>query len=204
MSRIVADQVSKMWTPSAGLRTVDVSVGPGELLAVRGRSGSGKSTLLAVLAGLCRPDAGRVAIDGQRPHPDLAWSTLAIVPQVLGLALELTIAENVAQAIPSGQPASTRQLVADTLAALGLDLEADRPIDQVSMGQQQRAAIARAVIASPRALLGDEPTSFQDAGHTAVAIDAFRRCADAGAAVVIVTHDPAVAAAADRVIDLVA
>jgi putative ABC transport system ATP-binding protein len=204
MSTIVADQVSKMWTPSAGLRPVDLSVAPGELLAVRGRSGTGKSTLLALLSGLCRPDSGYVTIDGRAPHLALPWSTLALVPQVLGLALELSIAENVADAVSPGDRPQTRQRVAETLAALDLTAEAGRTLDQVSMGQLQRAAIARAVVAHPLALLGDEPTSFQDGGHTAIVVDAFRRCARAGSAVVIVTHDPVVAAAADRVIDLVA
>ena len=79
---------------------------------------------------------------------------------------------------------------------------ADRTISEVSMGQQQRAAVARAMVADPKVLLADEPTSFQDDIHTAVVVEALRHAADRGAAVLVATHDDTVAATADRVIEL--
>jgi putative ABC transport system ATP-binding protein len=79
---------------------------------------------------------------------------------------------------------------------------ADRAIDEVSMGQQQRAALARAIVVGPKLLLADEPTSFQDEFHTGVVIEALRAAAGDGAAVLVATHDNAVVAAADRVVAL--
>jgi ABC-type multidrug transport system ATPase subunit len=84
---------SHMWAPDAGLHPIDLTVEAGELVVIRGRSGSGKSTLLALLAGLCQPDAGVVRVLGEAPRLDMPWSQLAIVPQVLALAAELSIAE---------------------------------------------------------------------------------------------------------------
>lgn len=196
MNRIVARGISKMWTTTAGLRTIDLDVAPGELMVVRGRSGSGKSTLLAVLAGLCRPDAGLVEIDGVAPGPDEPWDRVAFVPQVLALAVELTVRENVADATRADVDIDA------LMAELDLTSEAARSIDAISMGQQQRTALARAIVARPAALLADEPTSFQGGGHADLAVGALRAAAGGGAAVVVATHDPAVVAAADRVLDL--
>jgi ABC-type lipoprotein export system ATPase subunit len=199
VSGIVARGVSKMWTSTAGLRPVDLDVAPGELVVVRGRSGSGKSTLLAVLAGLCPPDGGLIEIDGTAPGPDEPWDRVALVPQVLALAVELTVRENVADAIIG------RRAVVDVdmlLADLGLTTEAARAVDAISMGQQQRTALARAIAPAPTVLLADEPTSFQDGGHADAAVGALREAARRGAAVVVATHDPAVVSAADRVLDL--
>jgi putative ABC transport system ATP-binding protein len=198
MSRVVAKGVSKMWTPTAGLRPVDLDVAGGELVVVRGRSGSGKSTLLALLAGLTMPDSGSLDIDGRSPVADEPWSRVALVPQVLALAIELSVRENVTDALTVPDGAAVDAL----LAALGLTDEADRAITEISMGQQQRTALARAIAAEPALLLADEPTSFQDGGHAAAAIDTLRLAARRGAAVVIATHDVAVVAAADRVLDL--
>ena len=198
MNRVVARAVSKMWTPSAGLRPIDLDVASGELVVVRGRSGSGKSTLLALLAGLTSPDTGSIEIDGRAPCADEPWSRVAIVPQVLALAIELSVRENVTDALVGHDDAAVDGL----LAELGLAHEAQRSIAEISMGQQQRTAVARALAAHPRLVLADEPTSFQDGGHAAIATAALRRSAERGAAVVIATHDVAVVAAADRVLDL--
>jgi putative ABC transport system ATP-binding protein len=198
VSRVVAKGVSKMWTPTAGLRPVDLDVAGGELVVVRGRSGSGKSTLLALLAGLTTPDSGSLDIDGRSPVADEPWSRVALVPQVLALAIELSVRENVTDALTVPDGAAVDAL----LAALGLTDEAERAITEISMGQQQRTALARAIAAEPALLLADEPTSFQDGGHAAAAIDTLRLAARRGAAVVIATHDVAVVAAADRVLDL--
>lgn len=196
MTRIVARGLSKMWTATAGLRPVDLDVAPGDLVVVRGRSGSGKSTLLAVLAGLCPPDAGMLTIDGRAPGMDEPWVRIALVPQVLALAVELTVRENVADAAPDAVDVDA------VLADLDLATEARRSVDAISMGQQQRTALARAIAANPAVLLADEPTSFQDGGHAETAVAALRRAAERGAAVVVATHDPIVVAAAGSVLDL--
>lgn len=198
MSRVVARSLSRMWTPVAGLRPVDLDVESGELIVVRGRSGSGKSTLLALLAGLAVPDGGSVRIDGVAPQPDEPWSHIALVPQVLALAVELSVRENVTDALASPDTQEIERL----LDVLDLRSEANRAVTEVSMGQQQRTALARAIAPSPAVLLADEPTSFQDGAHATAAVAALRHAATAGSAVVIATHDPAVVAAADRIVDL--
>lgn len=200
MSVVEAHGVSKMWTPTAGLRRVDVDVERGEVVVVRGRSGSGKSTLLAVLGGLCLPDTGSVQVGGRPPGPNEPWDRIAMIPQVLALAVELSVWENVTDVLHGAPAAAVR---ADELLQL-LDLagEARRAVNEISMGQQQRTALARAIAPRPSLLLADEPTSFQDGVHAAAAISALRRTADEGSAVLVATHDAAVVAAADRVLEL--
>jgi ABC-type lipoprotein export system ATPase subunit len=192
---VVARGVTKMWSATAGLGAVDLDVSAGELVVVRGRSGSGKSTLLAVLAGWCRPDAGVLTVDGQPPGPDEPWERIALVPQALCLAVELSVRENVADA-------GDDRAVDALLDRLDLTAQARRTLSETSSGQQQRVALARALVAAPRLLLADEPTSFQDGGHVATVVSAVRAAAEAGSAVVVATHDPAVIVEADRVLDL--
>lgn len=198
MSLVEMRQASRLWDGKAGLHPIDLSVDPGEVVIVRGRSGSGKSTLLGLLAGVCRPDAGEVLVLGRRPESDMPWSDVALVPQVLALAAELSIRENITDCAPQVDT-STVDALLSLLDVLDL---ADRTILEVSMGQQQRAAIARAMIARPRLLLADEPTSFQDDGHTLVVVESLRRAAEAGSGVLVATHDHALGAAADRVVEL--
>ncbi len=198
MSVIELRQASRLWDGEAGLHPIDLQVDAGELVVIKGRSGSGKSTLLALVAGVCPPGSGTVAVLGRRPTLDMAWSELAIVPQVLALSAELSIGENVDDCAPRADRAAVGAL----LHRLDVIELADRTISEVSMGQQQRAAVARAMVADPKVLLADEPTSFQDDIHTAVVVEALRHAADRGAAVLVATHDDMVAATADRVIEL--
>ncbi len=198
MSAIVATELTKMWSTEAGLRPVTFTVEPGEFVVVRGRSGSGKSTLLALLAGLCSPDDGGVEVDGVVPSLDMPWVRVAFVPQALALAVELSVQENITDAAPV--------VAIDELDAMmqRLDLHefAGRCVDEVSMGQQQRAAVARACIVNPRVLLVDEPSSFQDGQHAAAVIAELARLAAEGTAVLVATHDEAVVRAADRMLEL--
>jgi len=198
VSVIELRQASRLWVGEAGLHPIDLQVDAGDLVVIKGRSGSGKSTLLALVAGVCQPGSGTVAVLGRRPTLDMAWSELAIVPQVLALSAELSIGENVDDCAPRGDRAAVGAL----LHRLDVIELADRTISEVSMGQQQRAAVARAMVADPKVLLADEPTSFQDDIHTAVVVEALRHAADRGAAVLVATHDDTVAVTADRVIEL--
>ncbi|MDO8364615.1 MAG: ATP-binding cassette domain-containing protein [Actinomycetota bacterium] len=195
---IEARDLAKMWSPTAGLRPVSFTVAAGEMVVVRGRSGSGKSTLLAVLAGLCAPDGGSATVAGGTPAPAMPWARVSLVPQVLGLAVELSIRENIADAATAPDGARLDGL----LDRLDLRAFAGRAIDEVSMGQQQRAAVARALVQVPAALLVDEPTSYQDGRHAVAVIDELRRAAAEGCAVLVATHDEAVVAAAHRVLEL--
>ncbi|HEX7301355.1 ABC transporter ATP-binding protein [Lentzea sp.] len=176
------------------LRGVDLTIGAGELVTLSGPSGSGKTALLSLLCGFDFPDSGSVL-----PGP-ASWSACAVLPQSLGLATELTLEENVALPLRlTGRPVAG---VTELLAELGIGTLGARFPAQVSFGQQQRAALARAVIARPSALLADEPTAHLDAVSAVAAVGLLRRAADEGAAVLIATHHDAVHEVADRVLVL--
>ena len=191
--------LEKWWTSDSGLRPVTFTAAAGELIVVRGRSGSGKSTLLAILAGWCRADGGHARIagkllDGYEP----SWEEVGVVPQVLALAPELTVLENIADAGAATRPDRVRSLV----ALLDLVEVGHRPPTAISIGQQQRAAVARAMASSPLVLLADEPTSHQDPDHVQRVIAALTHAAESGSAVLVASHDPWVAGVATRVVDL--
>lgn len=176
------------------LRGVDLAVAAGELVTLSGPSGSGKTALLSLLCGFDFPDSGSVL-------PGAAsWSACAVLPQSLGLASELTLSENVA--LPLRLARMPVAGVSELLAELGIAGLADRFPGQVSFGQQQRAALARAVVARPAVVLADEPTAHLDSVSAVAAVGVLRRVADEGAAVLIATHHEAVHEVADRVLVL--
>ena len=187
------------------LRGVDFQLAAGEVVALVGPSGSGKTTLLGVVCGWERPDDGEVAWSPSLPAADgaaLGWGDLAIVPQALGLIEELTVAENVAlparldgRRDPAGAAARTAYL----LERFGLAHLAGRLPAETSLGEQQRAAVARALLLEPRLIVADEPSAHQDAGWAGVVFAALREAAGAGAACLMATHDPEGLAFADRV-----
>jgi putative ABC transport system ATP-binding protein len=190
---------ARQWPGGGGLAPVSLDLAAGDLCVVRGRSGSGKSTLLALVAGWCEPDAGDVLL-----HGDRTWSHLAVLPQVIGLTPELSIRENVELPLRlAGAPARARDAAVDAaLRELDVAALAERLPREVSMGQRQRAALARALVVQPTVALVDEPTSHQDGDHGATIVAALRRAAARGSALLIATHDPAVIDAATVVVDL--
>ena len=206
MSPLVAiDSVQKLWGESSGLQAVTMEIDAHELVVVQGRSGTGKSTLLAILAGWCEPDAGTLRWGPAfQAHDVTAWDQVAIVPQVLGLVSELTTRENVEMALRArGAPfAVARERATHVLETLALTEIEARPPNEISMGQRQRAALARALAADPKLLLADEPTSHQDAATARRVVSVIRARAEAGGGVLVTTHDEMVAAAADRVVTL--
>ncbi|MFN8023805.1 MAG: ATP-binding cassette domain-containing protein [Acidimicrobiales bacterium] len=200
--RLRVQQVSKRWSAGSALRPVSFDVSAGEFVVVRGRSGSGKSTLLAILAGWCPAGAGEVLVDGEvRPLDRLPWHVVSVVPQVLALVPELTLHENVT-CVVDGRDAAARDRVDALFRSLDLDELARRFPGEVSMGQQQRAAVARAVAVGAGVVLADEPTSHQDREHADSVVTALLAAAQQGSAVVVASHDPAVVAAAHTVVDL--
>jgi ABC-type lipoprotein export system ATPase subunit len=185
---------------------VDLRVAAGELVALVGPSGSGKSTLLALLCGWETADSGTLAYAGalaDRAPSTLAWPELALVPQALGLVPDLSLADNVL--LPArlrGGLAQSTERAAQLLADFGLDHLADRYPHQASLGEQQRVAVARALLLRPAVLLADEPTAHQDRGHADVLLDAFTAQAREGSAVLVATHDEIAWSRADRVLSM--
>jgi putative ABC transport system ATP-binding protein len=185
------------------LHATDLDVVPGELLVLHGPSGSGKTTLLGVLAGWLAPTAGAAAFGPPLDTPDRhRWHRTATVPQLLGLLPELSLLENVAVAHRLGGAswAIAAERASAALTLLGIGDLGDRRPSEVSLGQQQRAAVARALTAEPALLLADEPTSHLDAGTTDLVLDALAHQAAAGSAVVVASHDPAVLRRAHRAV----
>ncbi|MEX0169892.1 ABC transporter ATP-binding protein [Streptomyces sp. LMG1-1-1.1] len=193
------------------LRGIDLAVYPGELVAVMGPSGSGKSTLLTIAGGLDTPSSGRVIVEDTdittanvKQLAALRRRSIGYVFQDYNLIPALTAAENVA--LPRElDGTSARKARVEAVAALeemGLGHLADRFPDEMSGGQQQRVAIARALVGDRRLVLADEPTGALDSETGESVLALLRSRCDAGAAGVLVTHEPRFAAWADRVVFL--
>jgi putative ABC transport system ATP-binding protein len=193
------------------LRGVDLSIERGEFVAVMGPSGCGKSTLLNLLAGLDRPTAGEVRLDGERidqlSETELARlrrRKIGFVFQFLNLLPTLSAVENVELPLllVGRRRKDARRTAAELLGDLGVgDKRAAAPV-QLSGGQQQRVALARALANTPDIVLGDEPTGNLDSATAREVLGLLRAARDRGQTLLLVTHDARVAAAADRVVNL--
>lgn len=205
---IEARDVEFSFGQTPALRGASVAVEAGEILAVMGPSGSGKSTLLHCLAGILVPDSGEILFDGARVDamPETARSSLrrdrfGFVFQFGQLVPELTAVENVAlplllsgvrrkQALPKAY---------DWFARLGLDGLEQRRSGELSGGQAQRVALARGLVAEPQVLFADEPTGALDSLTGEEVMDLLVGAArEQGTTVILVTHEPRIAAYADR------
>ncbi|MBK6879338.1 MAG: ABC transporter ATP-binding protein [Elusimicrobia bacterium] len=188
------------------LAGLDIDIASGEFVAILGASGSGKSTLLSLLAGLDRPTGGEILLDGERldgrPEREMARirrEKIGFVFQAFHLVPSLTVLENVF--LPSafrdgrGNEGPARAL----LEKLGLSDRAEHFPDQLSGGEKQRAALARALVNQPKIVFADEPTGNLDAANARRGLDLLEANARAdGRALVLVTHDVDIAARADR------
>jgi putative ABC transport system ATP-binding protein len=192
------------------LRGVSLSVPRGETVGLVGPSGSGKSTLMAVMAGLERPSAGRVQVAGQilqdmdedalarfrRDHVGIVFQSFHLIPTMTAL-------ENVAMPL---EFSGVRDAFAGAEAALGevgLELRLRHYPSQLSGGEQQRVALARAVVRRPSLLLADEPTGNLDGATGGSIIDLmFRLHQAANSTLILITHDPALAARCDRIVQM--
>ncbi|HTE62347.1 MAG TPA: ABC transporter ATP-binding protein [Solirubrobacteraceae bacterium] len=210
-----ATGVTRVFTSPAGDVTavdgVDLEVSAGELVGVRGRSGSGKTTLLTMLGGLDRPTSGHVELDGRdlaSYGADLAGvlgARIASVFQSFGLIGVLSAAENVEVPLRIRRvaPAERDKRVAGALAAVGLSGHAAQRPGELSGGQQQRVGLARAFVSDPGILLADEPTGQLDSETGATIMNLIAGFVhQRGMAAIVATHDPAMVARADRVVDL--
>jgi len=190
---------------------VDLEVCAGETLAVMGPSGCGKSTLLHLLGGLERATGGEIVLAGsrldqlgERALAQLRRTAIGFVFQAFHLIDELTARENVElPALLAGQsPRAAKRQAADLLQRVGLADRATFLPAALSGGQRQRVAIARALSNDPLVVLADEPTGNLDSAATLEVLRLFDRLHAAGQTLVIVTHDPRVAATADRLISM--
>jgi len=200
MSLLTLENIGKTFhrgdTEVVVLDDLAATVEPGEVVIIRGRSGSGKTTLLNLLAGWQTPDNGSVKWSIDRPE---LWENVAVVPQSLGLLPELTLGENIG--LP-GRLADDDDNVQDIAEKLEIGHLMDRPTTGASLGEQQRAAIARALIRRPALLLADEPSSHQDLERLHLVWRLISEAAAAGTAVIAATHDPDGFTYADRILDL--
>jgi putative ABC transport system ATP-binding protein len=193
---------------SPALCGVDIALKQGEVVAVMGPSGAGKSTLLYVLAGVLRPDAGEVRWAGQRLDnlPDRLRSErrlrqIGLVLQFGDLIAELTLRENIELPllVAKGGAKRARARAEELMERLSIANQADQRVTEVSGGQAQRAAVARALVHRPQLILADEPTGALDTKGGEQVLDALIGAArEQSAAVLIVTHELAVAARAER------
>jgi putative ABC transport system ATP-binding protein len=201
-----ATGVSKSYRRGAeiihAVRDVSLTVSNSELAGLIGRSGSGKTTLLNVVAGWERPDAGTIRVAGQPFGETLpSWSEIAVLPQRLGLMEELTIRENLEYpARLAARLDERRPLIERLLESLGLSALQNRYPKETSVGEQQRTALARALVLAPQLLVADEPSGHQDAGWSNRVFEALRRATKDGTACIAATHDEGVAGYLDRVL----
>ncbi len=215
MSLIVMENLKKHYTSGGetveALRGVSLAIEPGEFIAIMGQSGSGKSTLLSILGGVNHPTEGFVEMAGVRLYDlpgeklaDFRAGHLGFVFQSFHLIPYLTALENVMLplAIARMKRSDKRKAAGEALTRVGLADKGERLPNQLSGGEQERVAIARAIVANPRIVLADEPTGNLDSRTSSEVMGLFRELNRGGQTVVMVTHNPENCAYADRTIYL--
>lgn len=193
------------------LKNINFRMKPGEFTAIMGPSGSGKSTLMNIIGCLDRPTSGKLFLDGQdvsqcteNELADLRLTKLGFIFQSFHLLTTQTALENVElPLIYAGvSRAERRERAAAALESVGLGDRTQSKPTQLSGGQQQRIAIARAMINQPKLLLADEPTGALDSATSRQVMEIFRKLNSEGVTILMITHDPNVAACADRCVTI--
>ena len=200
--------ISKAYGEQVVLDGIDLAIADGEFLAVMGRSGSGKSTLLKIVGGLDTPDAGAVIHRGrslngmsERARTQFRRSSLGFVFQFFNLIPTLTVRENVCLPLDlNGMAADeSKRRSSEVLAELEIDGCADRFPEELSGGEQQRAAIARALVHEPELVIADEPTGNLDLETAGSVLEVLgMSCRQRGTTLIVATHSREIASAADR------
>lgn len=209
MSVLKLENISFTYDKKPIFKNLNLQYEKGKVYAIVGKSGTGKTTLLSVLSGLAAPTSGNVYYKGQDVEKmnkyDFRSKYVGVVFQSFNLLTKFTAFENVSLSmdIANFNVNDKKQYVYDLLESVGLDREqANSRILKLSGGQQQRVAIARALSYQPEVILADEPTGNLDGETEAEIIKILRDLANQGKCVIIVTHTPAVAKAADHIYDL--
>jgi len=205
------EEISKIYRTGtlevAALQRVSLTIRHGEMVAIIGASGSGKSTLLHLIGFLDRPTSGRYYFDGadvsglnDNQLAAMRSSVLGFVFQSFNLLPRLTAQANVELPLIYGRGGNRRQRAAEALEKVGLAQRARHKPMELSGGEQQRVAIARALVNRPSLILADEPTGNLDSHSSQDIIGIFRKLNQDGITIILITHDPAVAAQAQRVV----
>ncbi len=207
------DQVSKIYTSHQqevkAVDRVSLEVEAGEAVALQGPSGCGKTTMLLMSGALLRPTSGTVLVRGEDPYglsanqrSDFRARHIGFVFQQFHLIPYLNVLQNILAANIPAKRADAQHRAEQLIHQFRLDDRVHHVPAELSVGEKQRVALARAVFNEPALVLADEPTGNLDPDNAQVVLDALRQYADNGAAVLIVTHDPAAAARAHRVVHL--
>lgn len=207
-----AKGLKKSFGPSQVLKGVDLKIRPGEFLAVMGQSGSGKSTLLYNISGMDRPTEGRVIFQDQdlfqlsdEKLSKIRLEQMGFIFQKSHLLKNLSLGDNIIlPGFKSGKYSrdQVNRYGKDLMVKMGIDHVAGHDISQVSGGQLQRAAICRALINRPQMIFGDEPTGALNSSASREVMDILNQINEEGTSLMVVTHDPKVAARASRLIFL--
>ena len=213
MSALHLDHISKIYQGPDGqvsaLQDFSLEVSTGEFVAVRGPSGCGKSTLLLIAGGLLAPDAGKVILDGEDVYAKSLEERaryrslkLGFVFQQFHLVPYLSVLNNVLTAAIPNAANGTRERAESLIARFGLEPRKNHVPGQLSTGERQRAALARALFNEPKLLLADEPTGNLDRDNADAVLAHLEEFKSQGGAVLLVTHDETAASHADRQVEL--
>jgi len=210
--RLVLDGIVKCYPGCDVLTGLDLALAPGEVVSVRGASGTGKSTLLNIAGLLDRPDRGRLHLDGQRVdtlsttrRAQLRARRIGFVFQGFHLLPEFSVLENVLMPTRCGSGAlgMAKAKAAALLERVGLAAKTRGPVTTLSGGEAQRVALCRALVTQPGLVLADEPTGNLDPATASIVLELLLELArDHDTSVLLVTHDPDIAARADRRLEL--
>ena len=193
------------------LHNITLTISDGEMVSIIGKSGAGKSTLLHIIGCIDHYDDGEYYLDDEliknKRDKELATirnEKIGIVMQDYALIEDFTAIENVLLPLDFSRKKvpHSRKLAEDALSIVGMDGMADKPVKKLSGGQKQRIAIARALINHPKFLLADEPTGALDSHTSSEIIDLLKHLNSQGMTIIIITHDPTVANACDRQIEI--
>ncbi|MDP6046473.1 MAG: ABC transporter ATP-binding protein [Phycisphaerae bacterium] len=207
-------EISKTYTTGGKnvpvLSDMSLKIAPGEFVAVQGQSGCGKSTLLLAAGGLLRPDSGQVLVSGDDPYAlssearaDFRATHVGFVFQQFHLVPYLDVLDNVLAPSMAHDSAGARDHALELIEHFGITDRIGHLPGELSTGERQRTALARALLNRPKLLLADEPTGNLDSDSGAIVLDYIKEFATLGGSVLMVTHEAQAAGKADRVIELV-